>query len=155
MNLRMKKRIVQSLYNVGLKRIWIDPTKLKEVKEAITKNDVKGLVKKGIIIIKQNHGSSRFRIRKANIQSRKGRGKGIGSRKGASNARLSRKSEWMIKIRNQKILLKSLRDKSSISRRDYRSLYRKAKGGFFRNKRHLEIYLQEHKLIENGNKQKI
>ena len=67
----MKKRIVQSLYNVGLKRIWIDPTKLKEVKEAITKNDVKGLVKKGIIIIKQNHGSSRFRIRKANIQSRK------------------------------------------------------------------------------------
>src|SRR3989344_6293243 len=105
MNLRMKKRIVQSLYDIGLKRIWIDPSKLKEVKEAITKNDIKGLVKKGIIVIKQKHGSSRSRIRKANIQSRKGRGKGIGSRKGASNARFSRKLGWMIKIRNQKEFL--------------------------------------------------
>lgn len=58
----------------------------------------------------------------------------------------------MIKIRNQKNLLKSLRDKSLITRKNYRILFRKAKGGFFRSKRHIEIYLAEHKLIQNDNK---
>ncbi|MEK6841491.1 MAG: 50S ribosomal protein L19e [Nanoarchaeota archaeon] len=152
MNLRNKKRIAKSLFNVGNERIWIDPNKLKEVKEAITKKDIKNLVKQGIIFIKKKHGQSKFRIRKARLQIRKGRGKGIGSRKGAANARLSRKLQWMIKIRNQKDLLKSLRSKSLISKRTYRLLYKKAKGGFFRSKRHIQIYLNEHKLIENGNK---
>ncbi|MEK6907505.1 MAG: 50S ribosomal protein L19e [Nanoarchaeota archaeon] len=152
MNLRNKKRITASLFNVGKKRIWIDPTKSKEVKEAITKRDIKHLIKEGIIILKQKHGQSRGRIRKANMQFSKGRGKGIGSRRGASNARLSKKLQWMIKIRNQKNLLKSLRDKSLITRKNYRILFRKAKGGFFRSKRHIEIYLAEHKLIQNDNK---
>lgn len=151
MNLRTKKRIAKSLYDVGNKRIWIDPTKANEVKEAITKNDIKGLVKKGIIIVRQTRGQSRSRIRLSNIQKSKGRGKGIGSRKGAANARLSRKLQWMIKIRNQKELLRILRDKSTISRKTYRMLYRMAKGGFFRNRRHIEIYLAEHKLTQNGN----
>ena len=130
----------------------MDPNKLKEVKEAITKKDIKGLVKKNIIVIKQKQGTSKYRIRRAKIQKSKGRRKGIGSRKGASNARLSRKLQWMIKIRNQKDLLMSLRDKSSISRKTYRKLYRMAKGGFFRSTRHIQIYINEHKLIENGNK---
>lgn len=150
MNLKTKRRIAKSLFNVGRKRIWIDPTKLKEVKEALTKKDIKGLVKKEIILVKQKQGTSRYRIRKAKIQKSKGRGRGIGSRKGASNARLSRKLQWMIKIRNQKNLLKSLRNKSSISRKTYRKLYRMAKGGFFRSVRHIQIYINEHKLIENG-----
>ena len=152
MNLKVKKRIAKELFHVGEKRIWIDPTKLKEVKEAITKRDIKGLVKKGIILVKQEKNQSRFRIRKSKMQKSKGRGRGIGSRKGASNARLNRKMQWIIKIRNQKDLLKSLRDKSLISRRNYRILYRKAKGGFFRSRRHIQIYLQEHKLMENGAK---
>lgn len=152
MNLRNKRRIAKSLFDVGSKRIWIDPSKSKEVKEAITKSDIKGLVKKGIIVLKQDHGSSRSRIRKNTLQKIKGRKKGIGSRKGASNARLSKKLQWMIKIRNQKELLKSLRDKTLISRKNYRLLYRKAKGGFFRNRRHIELYISEHSLKENGNK---
>ena len=152
MNLKVKKRIAKELFHVGEKRIWIDPTRSKEVKEAITKKDIKSLVKKGIILVKQEKNQSRFRIRKSKMQKSKGRGRGIGSRKGASNARLNRKMQWIIKIRNQKDLLKSLRDRSLISRRNYRILYRKAKGGFFRSRRHIQIYLQEHKLMENGAK---
>jgi len=152
MNLRPKKRIAKSLFDVGSKRIWIDPTKLKEVKEAITKRDIKGLIKKGVIKVKQEKNQSGFRTRERRIQVLKGRRKGIGSRKGAKNARLPKKREWMIRIRNQKEYIKSLRDKSLISKRIYRSLYRQSKGGFFRSRRHIEIYLNEHKLIENGNK---
>ncbi len=152
MNLKTKKRIAKSLFNVGNKRVWIDPDKSKEVKEAITKKDIKNLVKKDIIKIKQKKGQSGFRIRKAKIQLRKGRRKGIGSKRGASNARFPKKLRWMIKIRNQRDLLKYLRNKSLISKKNYRILYRKAKGGFFRSKRHIHIYLSEHKLIENGAK---
>ena len=152
MNLKTKKRIAKSIFDVGNRRIWIDPDKSKEVKEAITRNDIKGLVNKGIIVVKQERNNSRYRTRKAKIQEGKGRRKGIGSRKGARNARLSRKLEWMIKIRNQKQLLKGLRDNKSIPTKIYRDLYRKSKGGFFRSKRHIQIYLSEHKLIENGNK---
>jgi large subunit ribosomal protein L19e len=152
MNLKTKKKIVKSLLNIGNKRVWIDPSKLKEVKEAITKKDMKNLIKKEIIVIKQKKGPSKSRIRRSKIQFAKGRGRGIGSRRGGSNARLSKKLQWIIKIRNQKNLLKSLRNNSSISRKTYRLLYKKAKGGFFRSKRHINIYLIEHKLIENGNK---
>jgi large subunit ribosomal protein L19e len=152
MNLRNKRRIAKSLFHVGNERIWIDPNKFKEVKEAITKKDIKSLVKQGIIIVKKKHGQSKWRIRKARLQIAKGRGKGIGSRRGAANARLSKKLQWMIKIRNQKSLLKSLRDKLLISSETYRLLYKKAKGGFFRSKRHIQLYLTEHNLIKNGNK---
>lgn len=152
MNLRTKKRIAKSLFKVGGKRVWIDPSQLKEAKEAITKRDIKNLIKKGVLRIKQETGQSKGRIRKDKVQYAKGRGRGAGSRKGASNARLSKKLVWMIKIRNQRELLKSLRDKSSISKKIYRDLYRKSKGGFFRSKRHIQIYLSEHKLVENGNK---
>jgi len=31
---------------------------------------------------------------------------------------------------------------------DYRMLYAKVKGGFFRSRRHLQIYLGEHKLVK-------
>jgi large subunit ribosomal protein L19e len=151
MNLRTKRRIAKSLFDVGNRRIWIDPDKSKEVKEAITKRDIKGLIKKGIIFIKQEKGQSRFRSRENRIQLIKGRRKGIGSRKGTSNARLSKKLQWMIRIRNQKEFLRNLKAKSLISRKIYRLLYRKAKGGFFRSKRHIEIYLNERKLMQNGN----
>ncbi|MEK6835811.1 MAG: 50S ribosomal protein L19e, partial [Nanoarchaeota archaeon] len=81
---------------------------------------------------------------------KKGRRKGIGSRKGATKARFPAKRAWIIKIRNQKKILKELRDKNLILRKDYRMLYKKAKGGFFRSKRHIEIYIDEHKLMKHG-----
>ncbi len=155
MNVKTKKRITKSLFDVGNKRVWIDSSKLKDVKEAITKKDIKKLVKNEVIIIKQKKGQSRFRIRKIRKQRTKGRRSGIGSRKGSSNARISRKLQWRIKVRNQRELLKSFRDKVLISKKTYRLLYKKVKGGFFRNKRHIEIYLSEHKLMEDGTKQNI
>ncbi len=152
MKLKSQHRIAASLYDVGKKRVWIDPTKLTEVKEAITKKDIRGLVNQGVIKILPKRGISSFRTNKKRSQKRKGRQKNIGSRKGAFGARIRRKELWMIRIRNQKSLLKDLRTKSLISRKDYRILYRKAKGGFFRSVRHVKLFLEEHKLLQNGNK---
>lgn len=152
MKLKTQHRIAASLKDVGRKRVWIDPTKLNEVKEAITKKDIRILIKKGIIKIINKRGISSFRINKRRLQKRKGRQKNIGSRKGAFGARISRKKLWIIKIRVQKNFLKELRDKNLISRRNYRMLYKKAKGGFFRSLRHVKLFIEEHNLTENGNK---
>lgn len=150
MDLKIQKRIAASLFNTGKKRIWFNPEKLNEIKEAITKRDIKNLLKSGAVVIKQKRNISRYRIRKKLLQKKKGRQKGIGSRKGTTKARFPAKRAWIIKIRNQKKILKELRDKNLILRKDYRMLYKKAKGGFFRSKRHIEIYIDEHKLMEHG-----
>ena len=39
--------------------------------------------------------------------------------------------------------LKELRDKGIISKEDYRVLYAKVKGGFFRSKRHIKLYIAD------------
>lgn len=147
MDLKTQKNIVRSLFKVGKKRIKFDPEKLSEIKEAITKNDIKGLVNKKAIIIKQKTGSSRVRARKILVQKRKGRRRGIGSRKGKFTSRLNPKRSWINKIRVLRSFLKRLKNKKLINNKDYKELYLKAKGGFFRNERHLKTYINERRLI--------
>ncbi|MFH0936168.1 MAG: 50S ribosomal protein L19e, partial [Candidatus Woesearchaeota archaeon] len=118
-----------------------------EIKEAITKSDIRGLINSNIIRAKPKHGISSFRSKKIRLQKRKGRRKGHGSRKGKKTARLSRKNAWINKIRAQRSYLKYLHDKKLISPSNYRLLYRKSKGGFFRSERHIKLYIDEHNLL--------
>ena len=152
MKVKTQKRIVHSLFKVGKKRIKFDSKRLSEIKEAITKKDIKGLVNKKAITIKQKTGSSRARARKILVQKRKGRRKGIGSRKGKFTARLKPKKTWINKIRVQRIFLRELKDKKLLNNPNYRNLYLKSKGGFFRNRRHLKTYINERGLIEKNGK---
>jgi large subunit ribosomal protein L19e len=152
MKLKNHKKLVQSLTKVGKRRIKFNPEKLTEIKEAITKKDIKGLINKKIIKIKQKRGHSRVRARKILLQKRKGRRKGIGSRKGKSSARLRPKKVWMNKVRALRKFLMQLKDKSLIDNKNYRELYLKAKGGFFRSQRHLKTYINERGLINKDGK---
>ena len=153
MNLRNKKSLVARILKAGKQRVWFNPAKLSDIKEAITKDDLKSLMQEGSITVKQKTGSSRSRARKKLLQKRKGRQKGIGSRKGKVTARSPRKREWIVKIRSQRNLIKELIDKEVISKSTYQELRKKSKGGFFRNKRHVKLYLTEHKLwIEKNGK---
>ncbi|MCD4666373.1 50S ribosomal protein L19e [archaeon] len=151
MNLKVQKRITKSKFGVGKKRVKLNPENIKEIKEAITKKDIKNLKKKGIIVIKPKRGISQSRTRKSKLQKRKGRGKGLGKRKGKRNARLNDKQVWMAKIRVQRNFLRELKSKEMISSKIYRDLYLKCKGGFFRSKRHIKVYLTERNLIEKKN----
>src|SRR3989344_9490039 len=144
--------MARSLFKVGYKRIKFDSEKLSEIKEAITKKDIKGLVNKNIIKILAKRGISRARARKILLQKRKGRRKGIGSRKGTANARLNSKRDWINKIRVLRRFIKNLKDKSLINNKDYKELYLKAKGGFFRSERHLKTYINERSIIVKDGK---
>lgn len=147
MKLKSQKRLAAQIMKASKKRVKLDYTKLDEIKESITNADIRGLIKDKIIKVKQKKGISRVRAKKRQAQRRKGRKKGPGKRKAKINARISKKRRWINKIRVQRKFLNELRDKQIISNNTFRMLYLKAKGGFFRNKKHIKVYISEHDLI--------
>jgi large subunit ribosomal protein L19e len=148
MKLRVQKRLAASILRSSPKRVWFDEDKLSEIKDSITKQDIKGLISIGVIRLKPVKSISRGRARKIRIQKAKGLRKGSGSRKGAAKARTPKKTTWMNKIRVQRRFLKSLREHNNIDKSTYQQLYLKSKGGFFRSRRHINIYLEENNLLK-------
>mgnify|MGYP001579866268 CR=1 FL=1 len=146
--LDVQKRLAAKLLKCGKNRIKFDPERLEDIKEAITKADVRGLINNGAIIKGRVHNTSRFWARYKSGQKSEGKQKGLGSRKGKKTARLEPKRVWINKIRLQRGFLKSLRNSNSISIKDYHELYMKSKGGFFRSIRHLKLYTQEKGLLK-------
>ena len=147
MKLNVQKRLAASILKCSPKRVVFHTDRLDEIKEAITRQDIAGLVKQGAIIRMQKQGVSRVRANKRLVQYRKGRRKGHGSMKGKQTARLPQKTQWMNTVRLQREFLATLKEKHLITVPIARDLYRKIKGGFFRNKRHLKLYLEEKSLI--------
>jgi len=145
-NLRNRRKLTSKVIGVGIHRVWFDPNKGSELKEAITREDFRKLVKSGSILIKQKNGVSRGRARKALLQKRKGRRSGLGSRKGKHTARAGKKILWVRQIRLYRSLFKTLLEKNLISKSTYGMLRRKAKGGYFRSRRHILLYLNENNL---------
>ncbi len=137
MRLGNKKRIAAQLLGVSKKRVRLDTESYEDIKEAITKADIRGLIKDKAIIKKHAKGISRSRVKPRRNKLRKGK----------ASARTPGKATWMAGIRLQRGYLKELRDKALLTPATYRNLYRKSKGGFFRSKRHLNLYLDEHRLI--------
>lgn len=148
MQLKIQKRLAAQILKSSKNDIWLDSNRLDEIKEAITKADIKSLIKDKAIKAKKIRGISRYRARKRNLQKSKGRRRGPGSLKGSKGARLSKKRGWINHIRVQRVFLQNLRDKGVIDKSSYRPLYMKSKGGFFRSKRHIKIYMQEHGIIK-------
>ena len=148
MNLRNQKTVSAKILKVGKGKVWFDTTRLDEIKEAITRRDLKSLIGKKIIQQKPDHGTSRVRARKRIIQRRKGRQKGPGTKKGKHTARAPKKKNWMIQVRGQRKFINELKEKELIEVSVYRKLYRKIKGGYFRNRRHIKLYLTESQLFK-------
>ena len=99
MELKVQKKLAASVLKCSEARVVFDETRLAEIKEAITKADIRGLVANGAIIATPKKGVSRVRARKRQKKKRQGRYKGHGSRKGKKTARSVPKETWMIKIR--------------------------------------------------------
>ena len=152
MNLRSKRRIVSDLLGVGKDRVWFDEERADDIKAAITRDDLRMLLREGAVRVKQKQGISRFRAKKNAKQKAKGRRKGAGSRKGKPTARLSGKDVWMTKIRTLRKFFTEMRDRGTITQKTYSVLRRKAKGGLFRSKRHVKLYLEDQKLFVKEDK---
>ncbi|MBS3171191.1 50S ribosomal protein L19e [Candidatus Woesearchaeota archaeon] len=147
MKLNVQKRIAASLLKAGQNRVVFDNTRLNDIKEAITKADIRRLINDGAIKAKQKKGISSFRTNKLRLQKRKGKRKGIGSRKGTKTARTPRKRAWITKVRVQRRFIKLLKIKKLVAPETYTKVYKMIKGNQFRSKRHLKLYLDENNLF--------
>ncbi len=148
MDLSIQKRLAAEVLGVGESRIWVDPTRIEDVEGAVTKEEIRKLIKEGVIRVKPVKGNSRARWRERHEKRKKGRRRGPGKRKGAKTARLSKKEAWMNTIRKIRRYLRYLRDHGVIDRRTYRRLYMLAKGGTFRSLSSLKTYMKEQGLLK-------
>ncbi|MDI6642516.1 MAG: 50S ribosomal protein L19e [Candidatus Hodarchaeaceae archaeon] len=147
MKLNLKKRLAAEILKVGVNRVWIDPTRAADVSVAITRQDIRDLISQGVIRAKPERGSSRGRFRERAVKRKKGRRRGVGSRKGAKHARLPKKASWIRTVRPLRFRLRELKKEGVIGPREYRRLYNMVRGGAFRSRAHLETYLRERGLL--------
>ncbi|MGD0804086.1 MAG: 50S ribosomal protein L19e [Candidatus Bathyarchaeia archaeon] len=146
MNLTNQRRLAASLLEIGVNRVWIDPEKMGDVEGAITRSEIRKLIREGAIKALPERGTSRGRARVLAQKKRTGRRIGMGTKKGKLYAEVSEKTRWMHRIRALRRKLTELRDQRVITVNTYRSLYMKAKGGEFRSLAELDRHINEQKL---------
>ena len=137
MSYNKQRKLAAKVLKCGETRIWIDP-RSEKVKQAITRRDIRGFVKEGIIKkipAKKNKSSANSTQQKA------------GSKKGSFKTRIGKKTMWLRIVRPQRKLLKEMRDKTQLIDGAYRKVYRRVKGGAFRSKAHLMLYLKNKGLV--------
>lgn len=131
MKLTTKKKLAAEVLKVGKNRIHFDTGKLPEIKEAITKQDIKDLHAAGIISIKPIKGRKKIRRRK----TRRGPGK--------IRKKVNRRKQVYVKItRKLRKYLKELKAQGKIDRELYWDLRKKVRMRTFRSKSHLKEYLE-------------
>jgi large subunit ribosomal protein L19e len=131
MNLENKKQLAARTLHVGKNKIIFSQEALSEIKEAITKQDIKTLYQEGIIRIKPKRGRKTIVRRKI----RRGPGK--------IKVKVNKRKQIYVKItRKLRANVKDLKDKGEINRDMYIYLRKKIKMRFFKSKAHLKEYLQ-------------
>ena len=68
MNLRNKKTVMARTFKVGKKIVKLNPSKLEDIKKAITKSDIRSLLASGAISIGKIKGQSHYRANKIRKQ---------------------------------------------------------------------------------------
>jgi len=146
MNLSNQRRLAAEILDVGQNRIWIDPERVDEAETAITRDEIRKLIKDSVIKALPVKATSRGRARELAKKKRTGKRIGQGTKKGKKFSVVPRKIRWMNRIRALRKRLSEMREKRIITVNTYRSLYKKAKGGEFRSIAELERHINEQKL---------
>jgi large subunit ribosomal protein L19e len=136
----LQKKLAAKILKVGKSRVWLDPNKQKDIEKAITRIDVKKLIKQGAVkaLPEKLHKPREGKKRR----------KGPGRRKGAKYAVVTRKERWISTVRPLRKMLKELKVSQQIDNPTYRKLYKLIKGGMFRSRSHLKVYMEQHDLLK-------
>ena len=149
MSIASVRRMASDILKAGVSRIKYDPSKLADIEKAITKDDVRALIKQKAVKVEQKKGVSRALGRMHDEERRKGRAHKFARRRGTHSARAGGKRVWLNRIRAQRTLIKSLKTKGMfLSNAAYRETYLKVKGGAFPDKTRVLMFLNEKGFIK-------
>ena len=146
MSLKSQRRMAAEILKVGENRVWIDPDRADDVELAISREEIRRLIRDRAIKKMPEKGISRARARLIHDKKVEGKRKGQGSHSGAEGARTPTKEAWMKRVRAQRKKLRELRDNHAITEANYRQLYIMAKSGSFRSVADLDRYMEAHGL---------
>ncbi len=135
MSIKFTKRIAAELLGRGEDSLKLRPESLEDIKKAITRDDVRKLIKDGAIVAvkpkQELHKSKPLPKRK----------RGPGKRKGSAKARRGR--VWEKKVRSQRLLLARLRTMGKVDGTTFKRYYLLVKGNAFHDKRSLLLHLSD------------
>jgi large subunit ribosomal protein L19e len=146
--LSTQRRLASDILGVGINRVWVDPARATDVSAAISREDVRRLIRQGAIKAKPERGISRGRFRLRAVKRKRGRRRGVGSRKGTRKARQPKKARWIRTVRPLRARLRELKREGTINPHEYRRLYLMVKGGAFKSRAHLETHLRARGLLK-------
>tara|TARA_Y100000034_G_scaffold63843_2_gene77177 strand:- start:7628 stop:8047 length:420 start_codon:yes stop_codon:yes gene_type:complete len=125
--LENKKNLAARVLNVGKSRIVFNTSSLAQIKEAITKQDIKDLVQDKLIIIKPIKGTLKKKKRKTR------------RRQGSIRKKPStRKQDYVILTRKLRAHLLVLKSRSKISPENFNLLRKEIRAKSFRSLSHMK-----------------
>lgn len=128
---RLQRKLAAEVMNCGQNRVWFNPTRLEEIKGALTKEDIRNLIKDGAIKKRPVIGIKRRAGRKRERRRKKGRKRKIGRKRLVPK---ERKRDYIIRIRNIRRYLKVLKKTKKIDSKQFKKLNKLAKAGIIKNK---------------------
>jgi len=133
MKLTTQKRMASDILNVGKNKVCFDPLRLDEIKQAITKQDIKDLIKDRAIRAKPGKKKQKKEKRK---------------RTGAGRRKISvknRKRNYMNRIRKIRRYVNDQRNAGQLSRELALETRKLAKAGQFKNLRQAREFIKLNK----------
>ncbi len=130
MNLRKKRELAARTLGVGKEKLVFTRSRLEEIKEAITKQDIKDLVQEGAIRIKPPKG------RRKTVKRKRRRGPGK-IKKTVRN----RKKGYVIITRKLRSYAKEMENQGLVSREQVREIRKNIRNRGFKTKAHLKEHI--------------
>lgn len=132
MNLGKKKTLASKALKVGKERVVFLQTRLNDIKEAITKQDIKDLKKEGAIVVQNIKGSKKNLKRK--------------TRRSTGNVRKKvnkRKQEYVVMTRKLRRIVVAMKSRGEISQEEAKDIRNKIRNRVFKTSAHLKKYVEE------------
>src|SRR3989338_4781938 len=129
MNLLKKKKIASKALGVGIKRIKFSVGRLDEIKDAISRQEIKSLYEDGAIIVKDISG------RRKNTKKKNGRSYGKVRKKVSK-----RKTDYVIITRKLRKYAGEMKAGGNISREFLKDIRKKIRNREFKSKKQLKDY---------------
>lgn len=128
MKLNKKKNLAAKALKVGKDRIVFVKARLEDIKESITKQDIRDLKEEGAIIVKE-------------IKGRRKKIKGKRKRRSIGNIRKkvnTRKKDYVIITRKLRSYVKELKEQGKLSRDEVKEMRKRIRNKEFRSKAHFK-----------------